>query len=81
MDLNGVEEVQLAALGGADTITVNDLTGTDLKAVDLLLDNPAPAVFGNGALDSVIVNGTSPMIWFRLAAALAMFLSPASSRR
>ena len=31
MDLNGVENIQLNALGGADTITVNDLTGTDVK--------------------------------------------------
>ena len=30
MDLNGVEQIELSALGGADTITVNDLTGTDV---------------------------------------------------
>ena len=37
MDLNGVERIQFNALGGADTITVNDLTGTDVKqvAIDL----------------------------------------------
>ena len=37
MDLNGVETIQFAALGGADTITVNDLTGTDVTqvAIDL----------------------------------------------
>ena len=37
MDLNGVETIRLAALGGADTITVNDLTGTDVTqvAIDL----------------------------------------------
>ena len=37
MDLDGVENIQLNALGGADTITVNDLTGTDVKqvAIDL----------------------------------------------
>ena len=29
MDLNGVETVDFTALGGADTITVNDLSGTD----------------------------------------------------
>ena len=34
MDLNGVENIQVAALGGADTITVNDLTGTDAKQVN-----------------------------------------------
>ena len=30
MDLNDVEAIDLNALGGADTITVNDLTGTDV---------------------------------------------------
>ena len=36
MDLHGVEHIQLNALGGADTITVNDLTGTpsDLQVAD-----------------------------------------------
>src|SRR5207302_3064633 len=29
MDLNGVEGINFNALGGADTITVNDLSGTD----------------------------------------------------
>ena len=32
MDLHGVEHIQLNALGGADTITVNDLTGTGCEA-------------------------------------------------
>src|SRR6185437_13314413 len=37
MDLNGIERIQLATLGGADNITVNDLTGTDVTqvAIDL----------------------------------------------
>ena len=35
MDLNGVENIQFNALGGADTITVNDLTGTDVNQVNL----------------------------------------------
>ena len=46
MDLNGVEHVQFAALGGADTITVNDLTGTDVTqvAIDLAGTPAAPPV-------------------------------------
>ena len=35
MDLDGVEHIQVNALGGADTITVNDLTGTDVTRVAL----------------------------------------------
>ena len=34
MDLNGVEQINFNALGGADTITVNDLTGTDVTQVN-----------------------------------------------
>ena len=32
MDLDGVEQIQFNALGGADNITVNDLAGTDVEA-------------------------------------------------
>ena len=35
MDLDDVETIDLNALGGADTITVNDLSGTDVNEVDL----------------------------------------------
>jgi Ca2+-binding RTX toxin-like protein len=58
MDLNGVEQVDFQALGGADTITVNDLTGTDLTEVNLDLASPPGSGTGDGAADNVIVNGT-----------------------
>src|SRR5262245_39312224 len=35
MDTRGVEGVDFNALGGADTVTVNDLTGTDVKNVNV----------------------------------------------
>ena len=37
MRLAGVERIELASLGGADTITVNDLAGTSVQqvAIDL----------------------------------------------
>jgi Ca2+-binding RTX toxin-like protein len=57
MDLHGVERVEFAALGGADTITVNDLTGTDVKQVALNLAATGGA--GDGQADTVIVNGTA----------------------
>src|SRR5206468_4220122 len=57
MDLNGVEGVLLNAFGGADTITVNDLTGTDLTQLNLDLGRTAGG--GDGAADSVVVNGTN----------------------
>ena len=51
MDLNGVENIQFNALGGADTITVNDLTGTNVSQVNLDLGNGS-----DGAADTVIIN-------------------------
>src|SRR5262245_54281816 len=59
MDLNGVEHIQLNALGGADTITVNDLTGTDVKQVAIDLAATPGSGQGDGAADSVTVNGTA----------------------
>ncbi len=37
MDLNDTEVIRFAAVGGADTIVVNDLDGTDVRqvAIDL----------------------------------------------
>ena len=59
MDLNGVERVNFNALGGADTITVNDLTGTDVTNVNLDLASPPGSGTGDGQADTVIVNGTN----------------------
>jgi Ca2+-binding RTX toxin-like protein len=56
MDLNDVERIAFKALGGADTITVNDLTGTDVQQV--AIDLEAFGGGGDAAADTVIVNGT-----------------------
>jgi hypothetical protein len=57
MDLNGLEQINFNALGGADAITVNDLTGTGLTTLHLAL---AAADGGaDGQADSVVVNGTN----------------------
>ena len=54
-DLNSVETVNVHALGGIDTITVGDLSGTDVKQVniDLAATGGAP----DGVLDSVSLTG------------------------
>ena len=46
MDVNGVENINVAALGGADTITVHDLhgTGVDKVNIDLGKDGQADTV-------------------------------------
>ena len=56
MDVNGIERVDFNALGGADTITVNDLTGTDVSSVNIDLSSQGG---GRRAADTVIVNGTN----------------------
>jgi Ca2+-binding RTX toxin-like protein len=59
MDLNGVERAQIAASGGADTITVNDLTGTGITQVAIDLAGTPGGGAGDGAGDAVLVNGTA----------------------
>jgi Ca2+-binding RTX toxin-like protein len=57
MDLNDVEKIAFQALGGADRITVNDLTGTHVQQVAINLE--ANGGGGDGAADAVVVNGTN----------------------
>ncbi len=59
MDLNGVERVQFSALGGADNIVVNDLSGTDMQQVDIDLAGTPASPGGDGQADSVILNGAN----------------------
>jgi len=59
MDLNGIERIDLNALGGDDRVTVNDLTGTDLSEINLNLSGTVEGIGGDGQIDSVIVNGTN----------------------
>ena len=58
MDLNDVEAIDFNALGGADTITVNDLSR---HRRDRGQPQPGgrPAAAGDGQPDTVIVNGTN----------------------
>ena len=56
MDLDGVEEIDLNALGGADRLTVNDMSGTDVTEVQT--DLAGQGVVDDGAADLVVVNGT-----------------------
>jgi Ca2+-binding RTX toxin-like protein len=58
MDLNDVEGIDFNALGGADTVAVNDLSGTDVTEVNASLAAVGGGS-GDGAADNLIVNGTS----------------------
>src|SRR5262249_5759242 len=56
MDADDLEMVNFNALGGADAITVNDLTGTDVTTVNVnLAVNGVP----DGEAQSVIIRGTT----------------------
>src|SRR5262249_5861274 len=59
MDCNGIEQVDFTARGGADQITVNDLTGTGVTSINLDLAGTPGSGAGDGAADTVIVTGTS----------------------
>src|SRR5262249_51808856 len=59
MDLNGIERIQFNALGGADKIVVNDLSGTDVKQVAVDLSAQAGRGAGEGAADVLMVNATA----------------------
>jgi Ca2+-binding RTX toxin-like protein len=58
MDADGVEIVDLNALGGTDTITV-DLSGTDVVELEGDLAGVLGGAAGDGQADVVIVNGTN----------------------
>ena len=59
MDLDDVEVIDLNALGGRDTMTVNDLSGTDVVEFDGDLAGALGGTAGDGQPDTVIVNGTN----------------------
>lgn len=58
VDVNDVESIDFNALGGAESVTVNDLSGTDMTEVNT---NLAGVIGGGGdaEADNVVVNGTS----------------------
>jgi Ca2+-binding RTX toxin-like protein len=58
MDLDDVEQIDFQAKGGSDTITVNDMTGTDLAEVNIDL-SATPGGGGDGAVDTIVINATS----------------------
>jgi Ca2+-binding RTX toxin-like protein len=58
MDLAGVEGINFNALGGADEITVNDMSGTDLTELNINLA-ASGGIAPDGSADTVIVKGTN----------------------
>jgi Ca2+-binding RTX toxin-like protein len=59
MDMDHVERLELHALGGVDDVTVDDMSGTDMRRADIDLGaSPAGSGQPDGATDTVTVNGT-----------------------
>ncbi|HEY6607402.1 MAG TPA: calcium-binding protein [Gaiellaceae bacterium] len=58
MDTDDVERVDFNALGAADVITVNNLAGTDVNAVNLDLAGTLGGNAGDGAADQIIVKAS-----------------------
>jgi Ca2+-binding RTX toxin-like protein len=65
MDLNDVEQIDFRALGGEDNIVFGDLSGTDVTRIDIDLRGPNGG--GDGAADTVTVNGTQGDDFVRVA--------------
>jgi hypothetical protein len=59
MDLNEVEAIVVNALGGTDSVTVNDMTGTDVELVDVDLAATLGGSTSDNAADTVTVVGTT----------------------
>jgi Ca2+-binding RTX toxin-like protein len=59
MDTAGVERVDFNALGGADVVTVNNLTGTDVNLVNVDLAGTLGGATGDGQTDRIVVNATN----------------------
>lgn len=57
MDLYGISHLNLQTLGGTDNVTVGNLTGTNLRSVNVDLGEPQGG--GDGAADTVTSVGTS----------------------
>ncbi len=59
MDLNDFEALDVNALGGIDSVTINDLAGTGLTDVTVDLTGNIGSDFSDGAADTVQVEGTA----------------------
>ena len=59
MDSRSVEDIDFNALGGTDTVTVNDLTGTGVANIRIDLAELLGGSAGDNAADRVVVNGTN----------------------
>ena len=67
MDLGGIEQLELAALGGSDVVTVHDLSGTHLSEVVVDMGAQEGSQEGDARLDRIVVRGTAAADNIRVA--------------
>ena len=67
LDAGGVEQVDLLTRGGADHVTVHDLTGSGVSKVNADLAGSIPTQ-GDGESDQVIAEGTNNVDTINVAA-------------
>lgn len=73
MDLNDVEQTTFNALGGADTVTVHALTGFDVREVEISLAGQIGGTAGDGAVDTIVVEGGEDSTIMSIGGALDLF--------
>jgi Ca2+-binding RTX toxin-like protein len=74
MDLEGIETLELSALGGNNSVTVNDLTGVaDLTSVVLVLGDGSDTLVGGTGTDTMFFNGSAGNEVFTVSAQGAGF--------
>jgi Ca2+-binding RTX toxin-like protein len=66
MDTDEVERVDLEALGGADSIVVNNLRGTDVELANIDLEGVLGGGLGDGQPDTITMNGSNARDDFRV---------------
>src|SRR5262249_47246073 len=59
MDTDDVERINFNAVGGADTITVGDMSGTDVIEINLNLAGTLGGGAGDNTADAVVVKGSN----------------------
>ncbi len=59
MDLDNVEQINVAERGGIDRTIVDDMTGTDVTNIQVDLAGTPGTGVADGAIDNVIVNATN----------------------
>jgi hypothetical protein len=59
MNLDAVEQLDLHTFGGADSVTVNDMTGTSMHDVNIDLSASGNGIASDNQADHITVNGTN----------------------